>query len=347
MPKNYWGKFKHPIIWPSSRYTEMSQVKFAIPKGSLEDATFKIMERAWTKVNRKNRTYRVFLDDPSIIVKMLRPQEIPTLVSEGLYDVGITGKDWVEETKSDVKQILDLEYGKIHLVVAFPDRYRYRDLDAMIEDYTKKKKTLRISSEYLTTAAKFLKQSKMYKKYYGKKDPLIVTPWVRLGTNKYVQIHLSFGATEAKPPEDVDAIIDVTETGTTMKQNKLKITDRILSSTAHLIVNKEALKDAKKREKIFDIVTLLRGAVHGRKYLHIYLNVKEANLKRLLTRMPSLKKPTVSPLSESGWYGVNTIIKKEEFHKLLPGLRKIAQGLVVHEPRQILELEEIKRDEEN
>jgi len=325
----------------------MSQVKFAIPKGSLEEATFKLLEKSWTKVNRKSRTYRVFLDDPNIIVKMLRPQEIPNLVYEGLYDVGITGKDWVGETKADVEPILDLEYGKIKLVIAFPDKYVYKNLDSMIKDYAKKKKTLRISSEYLTTAAKFLKQCKSYQKHYGSKEPLIVTPWVRLGTNKNVQIHLSFGATEAKPPEDVDAIMDVTETGTTLKQNKLKIVDEVLTSTAHLIVNKKSLKDPKKREKIFDIVTLMRGAVHGRKYLHIYLNVEEKNLKKLLTQMPSLKRPTVSPLSEDGWYGVNTVIKKEEFHKLIPKLRKIAQGLVVHEPRQILELEEIKRDEEN
>jgi len=326
---------------------KMSQVKFAIPKGSLEEATFKLLERSWTKVNRKNRTYRVFLDDPNIIVKMLRPQEIPTLVSEGLYDVGITGKDWVGETKADVEPILDLEYGKIRLVVALPEKYTYKNLDSMIADYAKKKKTLRISSEYLTTAAKFIRECKSYQKYYGSKEPLIVTPWVRLGTNKNVQIHLSFGATEAKPPEDVDAIIDVTDTGTTLKQNKLKIVDEVLTSTAHLIVNKKSLKDPKKREKIFDIVTLLRGAVHGRKYLHIYLNVEEKNLKKLLSQMSSLKRPTISPLSEDGWYGVNTVIKKEEFHKLIPKLRKLAQGLVVHEPRQILELEEIKRDEEN
>jgi len=325
----------------------MSKVKFAIPKGSLEEATFKILEKAWTKVNRKSRTYRVYLDDPNIMVKMLRPQEIPTLVNEGLYDVGITGKDWVGETKANVEPILDLEYGRIRLVIAFPDNYRYKNLDSMIADYAKKKKILRISSEYLTTASKFLKECKSYKKYYGNKDPLIVTPWVHLGTNKNVRIHLSFGATEAKPPEDVDAIMDVTETGTTLAQNNLKIVDEVLTSTAHLIANKESLKDAKKREKIFDIVTLLRGAVHGRKYLHIYLNVEEKNLKALLKQMPSLKRPTVSPLSEEGWFGVNTVIRKEEYHKLIPKLRKIAQGLVVHEPRQILELEEIKRDEEN
>ncbi|MEK0327871.1 MAG: ATP phosphoribosyltransferase [Nitrosopumilus sp.] len=324
----------------------MSKVKFAIPKGSLEEATFSILEKSWTTVNRKSRTYRVFLDDPQISVKMLRPQEIPNLVSEGLYDVGITGQDWIEETKANVERILDLEYGKIKLVIAIPDKYKFKNLDAMIADYAKKKKTFRISSEYLTTASKFIKQLKSYKKFYGSKDPQIITPWVRLGTNKNIQIHLSFGATEAKPPDDVDAIMDVTETGTTLKQNQLKIIDTVLESNAYLVANKNSLKDKSKREKIFDIVTLMRGAVHGRKYLHIYLNVEEKNLKKLLKEVTSLKRPTVSPLSEKGWYGVNTIILKSDFHKLVPKLRKIAQGLVVHETRQILELEEIKRDEE-
>ena len=324
----------------------MYKVKFAIPKGSLEEATFKILEKSWTMVNRKSRTYRVFLDDPQISVKMLRPQEIPNLVSEGLYDVGITGQDWIAETKANVEPILDLEYGKIKLVIAIPEKYKFKNLDAMITAYAKKKKILRISSEYLTTASKFIKQLKSYKKFYGSKDPQIITPWVRLGTNKNVQIHLSFGATEAKPPDDVDAIMDVTETGTTLKQNQLKIIDTVLESNAYLVANKNSLKDKSKREKIFDIVTLMRGAVHGRKYLHIYLNVEEKNLKKLLKEVTSLKRPTVSPLSEKGWYGVNTIILKSDFHKLVPKLRKIAQGLVVHETRQILELEEIKRDEE-
>ncbi|MEK6944192.1 MAG: ATP phosphoribosyltransferase, partial [Thermoproteota archaeon] len=298
-------------------------------------------------VNRKEHTYRVFLDDPDIVVKMIRPQEIPTLVYYGLYDVGITGNDWIGETNADVQSLLNLEYGKIKLVTAIPDNYKFKSLDDMIKSYAKKKKTLRISSEYLTTASKFIKQQKSYKKFYGKKDPLIVTPWLRLGTNKSVQIHLSFGATEAKPPDDVDAIMDVTETGTTLTQNQLKIVDTVLESSAQLIANKNSLQDKAKREKIFDIVTLMRGAVQGRKYLHIYLNVKEENLKRLLTEISSLKKPTVSPLSQKGWYGVNTVIKKSEFYMLVPKLRKIAQGLVIHEPRQILELEEIKRDEES
>ena len=325
----------------------MTIVKFAIPKGSIEESTFKILEKSWTRVVRRERTYRVMLDDPQISVKMLRPQEIPNLVFDGLYDVGITGRDWVKETNSDVKILLDLEFGKIKLVIAIPDSYNFKSLDDMILAYAKKKKILRISSEYLTTASKFIMQCKNYKKLYGSKQPLIVTPWLRLGSNKNIQIFLSFGATEAKPPEDVDAIMDVTETGTTLTQNQLRIIDTVMESTAVLIANKTSLKDKSKREKIFDIVTMLRGAVEGKKHLHLFLNVKEENLKKLLQELPSLKRPTISPLSEKGWYGINTVIPKSEFHKLVPKLRKIAQGLVVHEPKQILALEEIKRDEES
>lgn len=325
----------------------MAKVKFAVPKGSIEESTFKILEKSWTRVVRRDRTYRIMLDDPEISVKMLRPQEIPNLVSDGLYDVGITGRDWVGETKSDVEILLDLEYGRIKLVIAIPDSYNFKSLDEMILAYAKKKKILRISSEYLTTAAKFIMQCKNYKKLYGSKQPLIVTPWLRLGSNKNVQIFLSFGATEAKPPEDVDAIMDVTETGTTLTQNQLKIIDTVMESTAVLIANKASLKDKIKREKIYDIVTMLHGAVEGKKHLHIFLNVKEENMRKLLEELPSLKRPTISPLSEKGWYGINTVIPKSEFHKLIPKLRKIAQGLVVHEPKQILALEEIKRDEEN
>ncbi len=325
----------------------MARVKFAVPKGSIEESTFKILEKSWTRVVRRERTYRVMLDDPEISVKMLRPQEIPNLVSDGLYDVGITGRDWVAETKSDVEILLDLEYGRIKLVIAIPDSYNFKSLDEMILAYAKKKKILRISSEYLTTASKFITQCKNYKKLYGSKQPMIVTPWLRLGSNKNVQIFLSFGATEAKPPEDVDAIMDVTETGTTLTQNQLKIVDTVMESTAVLIANKASLKDKIKREKIYDIVTMLHGAVEGKKHLHLFLNVKQENLNKLLKELPSLKRPTISPLSEKGWYGINTVIPKSEFHKLIPQLRKIAQGLVVHEPKQILALEEIKRDEES
>ena len=323
----------------------MPTVKFAIPKGSIEEATFKILEQAWQSISGRGRTYRVKLSDPEIEVKVLRPQEIPTYVQEGFYDVGITGKDWVREAKADITTLLDLEYGKVKQVIAVPETFAVEDLTGLIEEFASKKKTLRISSEYLTTTSAHFKSNHAYQKHFGIQDPMIITPWLRVGENKNVQIFLSFGATEAKPPEDVDAIFDITETGTTLGQNNLKIIDTVMESSAVVVANRSALRNTKKREKIADMIALLRGVVEARKKLHIFVNVKKENLDHLLKNMPALKKPTISELSERGWYGVNTIIDKDEFIKLVPMMRKIAQGLVVMEPRQILPLDEINLEE--
>ncbi|PWU81799.1 MAG: ATP phosphoribosyltransferase [Candidatus Nitrosopolaris wilkensis] len=323
----------------------MPTVKFAIPKGSIEEATFKILEQAWQSISGRGRTYRVKLSDPEIEVKVLRPQEIPTYVQEGFYDVGITGKDWVREAKADITTLLDLEYGKVKQVIAVPESFAVEDLTGLIEEFAAKKKPLRISSEYLTTTSAHFKSNQAYQKHFGKLDPMIITPWLRVGENKNVQIFLSFGATEAKPPEDVDAIFDITETGTTLGQNNLKIIDVVMESSAVVVANRGALRNTKKREKISDMIALLRGVVEARKKLHIFVNVKKENLDHLLKNMPALKKPTISELSEQGWYGVNTIIDKNEFIKLVPMMRKIAQGLVVMEPRQILPLDEINLEE--
>jgi ATP phosphoribosyltransferase len=320
-------------------------VKFAIPKGSIEEATFKLLEDAWQSIRGRGRTYRVKLSDPEIGVKVLRPQEIPTYVQEGFYDIGITGKDWVREAKADITTLLDLEYGKVKQVIAIPETLEVQDLTGLIEEFAAKKRPLRISSEYLTTTSAHIKSNQAYQKHFGELDPMIITPWLRVGENKNVQIFLSFGATEAKPPEDVDAIFDITETGTTLAQNNLKIIDWVMESSAVVVANKNSLKNTKKREKIADMIALLRGVVEGRKKFHIFVNVKKENLSHLLNNMPALKKPTVSELSEQGWYGVNTIIDKNEFIKLMPMMRKIAQGLVVLDPRQILPLDEINLDE--
>jgi ATP phosphoribosyltransferase len=324
----------------------MVNVRFAIPKGSIEEPTFRFLEQAWFSVHGKGRVYRVTVNDPEVFLKLVRPQEIPTFVREGLYDVGITGKDWIKETNADVKILLDLGYGKIKIIIAAPKTYNVSSLSDMIREYASNGKTLRISTEYLNLSASYIKQNSEYRKNFGDKDPVMITPWWRKGDNDKVQLILSFGATEAKPPEDTDAIIDVTETGTTLEQNNLKIIETIMESTAVLIANKNSLQDAKKREKIYDIVTLLKGVVEGRKQLHIFVNVRKENLEMLLKSLPALKRPTVSPLSEEGWYGVNTVIHKDEFVRIIPTLRKLAQGLVVHEPRGILPLEEISNQEE-
>lgn len=321
----------------------MATVKFAIPKGSIEDATFKILEEAWQTVRGRGRTYRVKLSDPEIEVKILRPQEIPTYVQEGFYDIGITGKDWIIEATADVKILLDLEYGQVDQVVAIPENFEYNNLTELIEGFAKQKRTLRISSEYLTTTSAHIRSNKAYQKYYGDVCPMIITPWMRIGENKMVEIFLSFGATEAKPPEDVDAICDITETGTTLVQNNLKLIETLGHSSAHLIANKKSLEDKVKAEKIADIIALIKGVVEARKKLHIFVNVKEENLQKLLDSLPALKRPTISKLSEEGWFGVNTVIDKNEYIKIVPKLREIAQGLVVIQPKQILPLEELKQ----
>lgn len=325
----------------------MPTVKFAVPKGSIETATFKILEEAWHSVVGIGRTYRIRLSDPEIEVKILRPQEIPTYVQEGFYDIGITGRDWIREAKANIQILLDLEYGRVKQVFAIPEHLESNNLTELIIEFATKKQPLRISSEYLTTTSSHIKENPAYKKYFGDISPMIITPWLRVGENRNVQIFLSFGATEAKPPEDVDAIFDITETGTTLVQNKLKVIDTVMESSAVLVANKTALKDSKKREKIADMVALLKGVVEGRKKLHIFVNVKKENLDRLLASMPALKKPTISSLSEEGWYGVNTIIDKNEFIQIVPIMRRLAQGLVVMDPRQILPLDEINLDNDS
>jgi ATP phosphoribosyltransferase len=142
----------------------MSTVKFAVPKGSIETATFKILEEAWQSIVGSGRTYRIRLSDPEIEVKVLRPQEIPTYVQEGFYDIGITGKDWIREAKADVRILLDLEYGRVKQVFAIPEHLESNNLTELIEEFATIKKTLRISTEYLTTASSHIRENSAYKK---------------------------------------------------------------------------------------------------------------------------------------------------------------------------------------
>ena len=182
-----------------------------------------------------------------------------------------------------------------------------------------------------------------YTKRFGRLEPKVVTPWWTKGKNSKAVIYLSFGATEAKPPEDADAIVEVTETGSSLEQNNLKVMDEITVSSARLVTNSQALDDPWKREKIIDLMAGLKGVVEARKKVHIFLNVREKDLQRLLKSLPALKKPTISPLSEKGWFAVNTVVSKSEMLGLLPTLRRVAQGLVVHAPEQVLQLDEINK----
>jgi ATP phosphoribosyltransferase len=320
----------------------MKKVKLAVPKGHLADATFRTLERAGYIISGEEISYRPTLNDPMIELKVLRPQEIPLYVSEGLQDLGVTGQDWLRETQADVELLLDLEYSDVKLVLAVPKPWaRVNSLSNLLERFAEQGKPLRISTEYLNLSAQYLKDNPVYRRLYGNADPLMVTPWWKKGDNAKVSLFLSFGATEAKPPENADAIIDIIETGATLEQNDLKPVETIMESKAILIANKQALKDPEKQEKIYDILTLLRGVVDGRKKLHIFVNVNKKNLDKLLKSLPALKRPTIAPLSDKDWYSVNTVIERDRFLELLPALRKLAQGLVVYEPRQVLPLDEL------
>jgi ATP phosphoribosyltransferase len=321
----------------------MDKIKFAIPKGSLEKATAEFFSKSGFKIGGTERTYRPSINDPQVELKVLRPQEIPVFVSEGLQDIGITGEDWVKENRAEVEILQNLEYGKIRLVIAVPKTCENMTLGEFMESIWAQGKNFRISTEYLNIASEYIKNTPQYKKRFGDTDPILVTPWWKKGDNPRAKIFLSFGATEAKPPENSDAIMDVTETGTTIEANNLKIIDTVLRSAAILIANKKALEDPEKREKIYDIVALLKGVVDGSKRIHIFVNVKKANLQRLLTELPALKNPTISPLADDKWVSVNTVIEKDCLIELLPKIRKIAQGLVIYEPRQVLALDEIAK----
>jgi ATP phosphoribosyltransferase len=324
----------------------LDKVKFAIPAGSLAKATFDFFQRTGYRISGQERTYRPTINDPKIEMKILRPQEIPVFVAEGLQDLGITGQDWVRENRADVEVLQDLEYGKINLIVAVPKSYRTNSISDLMEDVWSKGKNFRVSTEYLNIASEFIKSEIVYKKRFGDAEPLMVTPWWKKGDNPRAKIFLSFGATEAKPPENSDCIIDVTETGSTLDANNLKIIETVIQSSAVLIANKKVLEDPQKSEKIYDILTLLKGVVDGSKRIHIFVNVKKANLRKLLTELPALKNPTIAPLADEDWCSVNTVVERDCLIELLPKIRKLAQGIVVYEPRQVLALDEVVRRKE-
>ncbi len=316
----------------------MPKLKFAIPKGSLQDDTMKLLRQAGYKIAGETRSYRPSINDPEIDLKILRPQEIPTMLSQGAHDIGISGKDWVIETSAGVAELLDLEYGYVRLVLAIPEDWTdIKNLTDLINECVSQNKPLRLFTEYLAISSKYIQANEAYQENYGDSTPEIITPWYKAGTNPKVKIILSFGATEAKPPEDAEAIIDVIETGSTLMANGLKIIEEVSESSALLLANKEVLKDPWKKEKIKDVMVLLKGVTEARKKIHVFLNIKNENIPLLLDKLPALKRPTISPLAGvQGWSALNTIIPKDLFLKLIPDLRKFAQGIVITEPRQIL-----------
>lgn len=305
-----------------------------MPKGSLQRDTVEFLARAGYRLRGEERSYKPSVSDPCLQVKILRPQEIPLLVADGSYDIGITGLDWVLETGADVEVLARLGYGRVRLVLAAPESAPGSSGDELLRSFLEERGVFRVYTEYLNTTCRYLESLPSYRELVGE-PPTVVTPWyVKRGSGK-VRVYLSFGATEAKPPEDADAIVDNTATGITLEQNGLRVFDTILESEAVLVANPSSL-GGPAREKILDVAAMLRGVVAARERLHIFVNVEESSLQRLLEILPALKGPTVSRLSVEGWYSVNTVVKKEDFLRILPELRRLAQGLVVYEPRQVL-----------
>ena len=273
-------------------------LKLVIPKGSLEEQTLRLLKAADLEVRRgTSRDYHGTIDDERIErVSVLRPQEIPTYVRDGFFDIGITGQDWIAETGADVEVLTSLSYAKsgtghgTRIVLAVPNEHPADAADQMPAGS-------RISTEFLH----------LTEHYFSELGIPVKVVW-------------SYGATEAKVPEIVDAIVDVTETGNTLRAHGMKIIQTLLVSEPVLVANKEAAADPAKRAAMNDITTLLLGALRAEGRVLIKLNVTEAALPGVLAVVPSMKAPTVSPLSEGG-YAIETVVEKRQVNRLIPQLK--------------------------
>lgn len=275
----------------------MNMLNLALPKGSLEEQTLSLFKTADLEVKAAYREYNPRIDDPRIgKVKILRPQEIPKYVEEGYFDLGISGHDWVLESGADVIEIAELPYsrqgtGIVRIVVAVP-------IDSEINDAKDIRPNSRISTEF----------PNLTKEYFQ-----------RLGIP--VRIFYSHGATEAKVPELMDVIVDLTETGETLRRNGLKIIGTILESSPRLIANESSWNDPEKRRAMEEIRTLLLGVIAAMGKVLLSMNVPEDKLDSVVEMLPAMKKPTISRLYDSTYYAVETVADKNDVNVLLPKLK--------------------------
>lgn len=272
-----------------------------LPKGSLERATLTLFEDADLAVQRSSDVdYRGSIDDPRVAsVKILRPQEIPRYVASGLFDLGITGRDWVEETGADVVTLTELHYSKatarpIKVVLAVAADADYKSVEDLPSG-------LRVHTEYPNLTARYFEQHGIE-----------------------ATIELSYGATEAKVPDIADAVVEITETGRALRAAGLRILDTILISHTELIANPESYADPQRRTAMEELQVLLTGALEARGRVLLKLNVDERNLDAVIEMLPALKAPTVSKLFGGDAYAVETVVAKREINVLIPALR--AQG---------------------
>jgi ATP phosphoribosyltransferase len=275
-------------------------LSLALPKGSLEEQTLRLFEEADLPVRRASeREYNAVIRDPRIgQVKILRPQEIPIYVQQGYFDLGITGLDWVKETRSQVVDVLDLQAtgraaaGVVKIVLAVSEA-------SGIETPEQIPPHSRISTEYVNLTRDY---------------------FARMG--RPVQVFLSYGATEAKVPEMADAIVDITETGSTLRRHGMRIVDVLLESSTKLIANEQSYHDPAKRAEMEEIITLLQGVLAARGKVLVKLNVAEANLDSVIQVLPAAKAPTVSRLYGSDYFAVESVVVKADINLLIPELKR-------------------------
>jgi ATP phosphoribosyltransferase len=287
------------------------KLKLGIPKGSLENATVELFRRAGFQITINSRSYFPAIDDPEIECMLIRAQEMARYVEDGVLDAGLTGRDWVEENEAQVENVADLIYakqsfGKVRWVLAVPEASPIRsvkDLEGKI-----------IATELVAATRRYLERNGVTAK-----------------------VEFSWGATEVKPPTLADAIVEVTETGSSLRANNLRIVETVLESNTQLIANTAAWKDAAKRRKLEDIRMLLQGAINALGKVGLMLNVEKTNLERVLSVLPALKRPTISTLSEDGWLAVNTILDESTVRTIIPRLKEAgAQGIVEYPLNKII-----------
>ena len=274
-----------------------SVLRIVLPKGSLEKATFDLFEAADLPIRRSsNVDYKASIDDPRILdVRILRPQEIPQYVAEGLFDIGITGRDWVEETQSDVHSLGELKYSKatsdpVKVVVAVAQ-------DSAAQSVADLPHGVRVSSEYPSLTERYFAERGIE-----------------------ADIRLSYGASEAKIPDIADCIVDITETGRALRAAGLRVIDTMLVSYTEMIANKQAFADPEKRHAMNQLMTLLLGTLDARGKVLVKLNVGTDDLQRVLNVLPSAKSPTISELA-SGGFAVESVVEKRTINTLIPALK--------------------------
>ncbi len=288
-------------------------INIAIPKGSLEEQTLLLFKQADLEIKKTEREYNPKVNDPRINkVKILRPQEIPKYIDEGYFDLGISGRDWVVESNSDVVEVADMPYSKqgagiVKIVIAVPQ-------DSDIKSAADIKPESRVTTEYPNITKAFFEN---------------------LGIP--IDMHFSYGATEAKVPDLMDVVVDLTETGSTLRKNGLKIVDVMMESSSKLIANKDSWADPVKRQEIEEIKTLLLAVIEARGKVLIDMNVPADKLDAVIDALPSMKHPTVSQLYKSDYYAVETVISKNEINILIPKLKNLgAEDIIEMEISKIV-----------